>query len=165
LLGLLLCGYAPAVILTGAGTCICKGIGRIEIETVYVAISLILNIGLTIILVQSVGPTGTVIATALSWAIGSVFFAFYLHRHLALEVEATLRAAKACIAIIAAILLIRYCGPYLIPADRIAAFRSLVTFFPVAVILYVSALLLTGVVPRHAWRALANFRNPVKVES
>jgi O-antigen/teichoic acid export membrane protein len=153
ILGLLLCGYAAAVILTGPGTCICKGIGRIEIETVYIAVSLVLNLGLTIILVRLLGPIGTVIATAVSWVVGSVFFAFYLHRRLPLRAAATMRAGKAFIAIIAIIILIRFCSPYLtLPADRIAALLSLLALLPAATALYALALIVTRVVPVDALR-------------
>ena len=86
ILSLLLCGYASAVMLTGPGTCVCKAIGRIEIEALYVAISLVLNFGLTVFLVFRIGPIGTVIATAGSWLIGSLVFVFHLHRRLPLEV-------------------------------------------------------------------------------
>jgi O-antigen/teichoic acid export membrane protein len=153
LLGILLCGYAPAVILTGPGTCVCKGIGRIEIETVYIAVSLVLNLVLTIALVRIVGPTGTVIATAVSWAVGSLFFAFYLHPRLPLRTAATMRAGRALIAILAVILLIRFCSPYLtLPTDRMGALRSVFALLPVALALYAAALLLTGVVPVDALR-------------
>jgi O-antigen/teichoic acid export membrane protein len=166
LLGLLLCGYASAVVLTGPGTCICKGAGRIEIETAYIAVSLALNLGLTIILVRWVGPIGTVIATAVSWAAGSLFFVFHLHRRLPLRAAPTIRAGRVFAAIIAILMAIRFASPHLgLPAGRMAAGRALAAWLPAAMVLYASALLLTGVVPMDVWRALAGFcqgghRNP-----
>ena len=53
----LLGGNTVAVILTGPGTALCKGIGRVGIETVYVMINLTLNLTLTVLLVIWVGPT------------------------------------------------------------------------------------------------------------
>ena len=155
LLSLLLCGYAAAVILTGPGTCVCKGIGRIEIETVYLAVSLVLNLGLTIALVRWVGPTGTVIATAVSCAVGSLFFAFYLHRRLPLRAAATTRAGRALIGIGAVVVLTRFCASYVtLPADRISAMLSLVTLSPALIVVYFLALHFAGVTPFATVRTL-----------
>ncbi|MEI6825262.1 MAG: oligosaccharide flippase family protein [Desulfuromonadales bacterium] len=73
---LLVLGNYVAIALTGAGTAICKGLGKIEIETNYLVLNLFINIILTIILVSSVGSLGTVIASTLSWIISSVYFAY-----------------------------------------------------------------------------------------
>jgi len=160
ILSLLLCGYAAAVILTGPGTCVCKGTGRIEIETVYIAVSLVLNVGLTIILVLLLGPIGTVLATALSWVAGSLFFTFYLHRRLPLQTAATMRAARAFIAIIAVLLLVRFCAPYLVlPVGRIAALRSLSALLPAVMILYVATLVITGSVSLGALRVYVGIQH------
>lgn len=159
LLGLLLCGYAAAVILTGPGTCVCKGIGRVEIETVYIAVSLVLNLVLTITLVRLVGPTGTVIASAVSWAVGSLFFAFYLHRRLPLRAAATRKAGRALIGIGAAVLLTRFCAPYVtLPADRISALLSLGMLSPALIVVYFLALHLAGVTPFATVRTLIGTR-------
>ena len=72
ILFLVVAGNAIAVILTGSGTSICKGVGKLEIETIYVVTGLILNIILTITLVLAVGAIGTVIASTVSWSIGAV---------------------------------------------------------------------------------------------
>jgi O-antigen/teichoic acid export membrane protein len=165
LLGLLLCAYAIAVILTGPGTCICKGIGRIEIETVYVAISLALNLSLTIILVRWIGPLGTVIASSVSWASGALFFAFYLHRRLPLRAAATLRAGRALIGIAAVVVLTRFGASYVtLPAERVGALLSLVKLSPALIAVYLLALHLAGITPLATVRTLIGSRRPAAPE-
>jgi O-antigen/teichoic acid export membrane protein len=70
----LMLGNVAAVLLTGAGTSICRGIGRPIIETRYLIISLVLNATLKGLLVPTAGPIGTVIATGVSWAAASAVF-------------------------------------------------------------------------------------------
>jgi hypothetical protein len=82
-------GILVAVIVTGPGTAIGKGIGRPEIETRYVVVGLALNVALTVGLVWAVGAWGTVIASSASWILASGYFARILHRSLSLPRSAT----------------------------------------------------------------------------
>ena len=68
--------------LTGPGTAICRGVGRVGIETTYLAFNLILNLVLTVSLVLIIGPIGTAVATGTTWAVSSILFLFVLHRNL-----------------------------------------------------------------------------------
>jgi O-antigen/teichoic acid export membrane protein len=93
LIWILIAGNSCAVILTGPGTALCRGIGRVDIETRYVLVNGLCNVGLTIALVLLIGARGTVVATGMAWALSSVVFALLLHQHLELPVGATWRAA------------------------------------------------------------------------
>ncbi len=105
LLWWLMAGSAAAAMLTGPGTAICRGCGRVGIETAYLAANLILNLVLTVSLVMLIGPLGTAIATGATWAISSVLFLVVLHRKLDLPVAASRRAAATALlaALVAAI--------------------------------------------------------------
>jgi O-antigen/teichoic acid export membrane protein len=92
LVWLLLAGTASAAVLTGPGTAICRGCGRPEIETVYLAVNLAMNLALTIALVLVIGPVGTAVATGATWAVASVIFLIVLHRRLDLPAMASWRA-------------------------------------------------------------------------
>jgi len=108
LLWILITGSASAVMLTGPGTALCRGIGRVGIETTYLAFKLVSNLGLTIGLVLLIGARGTVVATGATWAVSSVLFVVVLHRQLDLPVRATWRAAGT--ALVAAAVTIAACG-------------------------------------------------------
>lgn len=86
----LLLGQGTAVILTGAGTAILKGAGRLRIETICIVLNLTLNLVCTIVLVWLMGPIGTIISSGMTWALTSLLFVFLLHRHTALPFQATL---------------------------------------------------------------------------
>lgn len=143
LLWLLITGSATAVILTGPGTALCRGAGRVGIETTYLACNLVLNAALTILLVLGFGARGTVIATGLTWAISSVLFVFVLHRKLDLPVDATRRAVGTGLVAAAAAVGVHWAscvlGP---PQSRHEAFVSLGLLAPAGTAVY--ALMLVG---------------------
>ena len=93
LLLMLVLANALVVALAGPGTSICRGIGRVEIETSYVVFNLILNAVFTVLLVKLIGPFGSAIASVGSWTLGSIYFVWNLHRKVSLPVRATMRAA------------------------------------------------------------------------
>jgi O-antigen/teichoic acid export membrane protein len=103
ILFLVIAGNAVAVILTGSGTSICKGLGKLETETTYVLVSLMLNIVLTIILVWKVGAIGTVIASTVSWALGAVLFIVLLHHNFDLPTKGTYRSIGALLYVAAVV--------------------------------------------------------------
>ena len=92
LLLMLVLANALVVALTGPGTSICRGIGRVEIETSYVVFNLVLNAVFTVLLVKLIGPFGSAIASVGSWTLGSVYFVWRLHRKIPLPVRATMTA-------------------------------------------------------------------------
>ncbi len=89
---LLVVGNSCAVMFTSVGTAICKGIGRVGIETRYVVVNLFMNLLGTILLVGLIGPIGTVISSVVSWACSALFFVYLLHHYLDLPLAATRRA-------------------------------------------------------------------------
>lgn len=93
LLWWLMAGNASAAMLTGPGTAICRGCGRPGIETIYLAVNLVLNLVLTVSLVLLIGPIGTAVATGSTWALSSILFLFVLHARVDLPVDASRRAA------------------------------------------------------------------------
>jgi O-antigen/teichoic acid export membrane protein len=127
LLWLLMTGTASAAILTGPGTAICRGCGRVGIETTYLAFNLVLNLFLTVLLVLLIGPIGTAVATGTTWAVSSILFLVVLHKRLDLPVDASQRAAATALlaALVAAVLYwtSRVIG---LPGGRQDAFLSVV---------------------------------------
>ena len=97
LLWFLITGSAAAAMLTGPGTAICRGAGRVGIETTYLTFNLVLNLALTVTLVIVIGPIGTAIATGTTWAVSSILFLFVLHKNIDLPVAASRRAVKTAI--------------------------------------------------------------------
>ncbi len=97
LLYFIIAGNAAAVLFTGVGSSVCKGIGIIRIETTYILVGLVLNIILKFILVPWIGGIGTVVSSAGSWILSSVLFIVLLHKQTQLPVVGTVRALKAFI--------------------------------------------------------------------
>jgi len=90
LLALLISSGFLQLVLTGPGSAICRGIGRAGIETLYLSVSLVINLVLTIVLVATVGFIGTVIASAVATTVASIFF----HRKTELPLSETWRAVR-----------------------------------------------------------------------
>jgi O-antigen/teichoic acid export membrane protein len=80
ILFILLFGNITAVVLTGVGSSLCKGIGKVSIETTYIVICVVANVILKLILTPWLGPIGAVLSSAGSWALGSIVFVILLHR-------------------------------------------------------------------------------------
>ena len=80
ILFILLFGNITAVVLTGVGSSLCKGIGKVSIETTYIVICVVANVILKLILTPWLGPIGAVLSSSVSWALGSVVFVILMHR-------------------------------------------------------------------------------------
>jgi O-antigen/teichoic acid export membrane protein len=93
ILFILLFGNITAVVLTGVGSSLCKGLGRVSIETTYIVICLVMNVVLKLTLTPRLGPIGTVLSSAGSWALGSIVFVILLHRAVELPNSAIHAAA------------------------------------------------------------------------
>lgn len=126
LVWLLVTGNAAAAVLTGPGTAICRGCGRVGIETTYLTVNLVLNIVMTVLLVSVIGPIGTVVATGSTWTLSSLLFLFVLHRNLDLPVRASLRAGGTAL-VATSLALVAYWTSRLMgqPEGRQAAFVSI----------------------------------------
>jgi O-antigen/teichoic acid export membrane protein len=141
ILRILSAGILVAVMITGPGTAIGKGIGRPGIETQYVIIGLVLNIILTVGLTMTVGPIGTVIASSVSWSIGAFYFAFLLQRKLSLP-RVPMRHAVATLVGVGLAALVTFALLLIIPAPtgRLDALLLLLCATPIGI----GALLVAG---------------------
>ncbi len=147
LLWLLITGSASAAMLTGPGTAICRGCGRVGIETTYLAFNLVLNLVLTVSLVLLIGPIGTAVATGLTWALSSILFLFVLHSRLDLPAEASRRAGgTAFLAAVAAVALYWISGAFGVAAGRLEAFVSVVLFGAAGGLVYFGLIVSSGLV-------------------
>jgi hypothetical protein len=141
ILRILSAGILVAIMITGPGTAIGKGIGRPAIETQYVIIGLVLNVILTVSLSMTVGPLGTVIASSVSWSIGALYFAFLLHRKLSLP-RVPMRNAAATLAGVGFAALVTFTLLLIMPAPtgRLDALLILLGITPIGI----GALLVAG---------------------
>jgi O-antigen/teichoic acid export membrane protein len=150
---ILLLGNVAAVTLTGPGTSICRGIGRVEIETAYVLTNLVGNIVLTILLVHAIGAFGTVIASSVTWAVSSIVFLILLHRRLALPVARSQSAVLALVAAAAiAMALVATIPPSLGTQSRASALLSIIVLGIPSAFIYLVFAFWLGLVPREAPR-------------
>jgi O-antigen/teichoic acid export membrane protein len=152
LLWLLITGSAAAAMLTGPGTAICRGAGRVGIETTYLMFNLVLNVLLTIALVVVIGPIGTAVATGTTWAASSVLFLFVLHRNVDLPTGASRRALATALVAAGTTVAVNWTSRALgLPTGREEAFLSLMVLGTVSALLYLGLLMSSGVVsPRDA---------------
>ena len=162
LLWLLITGSASAAMLTGPGTAVCRGVGRVGIETTYLALNLVLNLVLTISLVILIGPIGTAVATGLTWAVSSVVFLFVLHRRLDLPASASRRAAATALLAAAVAVAAHYAsGAFGLPDGRREAFISLLRWGSASALVYFGGTLAFRLISlRDAYGALRSLRRP-----
>ncbi len=106
ILFILLAGNITAVALTGVGSSLCKGIGKVSIETTYIIICVVANVVLKFILTPWLGPIGAVLSSATSWTLGSVVFLILLHRSVDLP-RTAYRAAAMLPVMFVTVLMIR----------------------------------------------------------
>jgi O-antigen/teichoic acid export membrane protein len=145
LLWWLMAGSASAAMLTGPGTAICRGSGRAGIETAYLALNLVLNVGLTISLVLLIGPIGTAVATGATWAVSSILFLFVLHARLDLPVDASRRAAATALLAAAVAWAVHWTSGVLgVPAQRWEALWYSAVLGAAGAAVYFGALLTFG---------------------
>ena len=134
---ILLMGNAFAVILTGPGTAICRAIGKVWVETSYVVFHLVGNIILTIALVLTIGPIGTVIASGSTLALSAVAFGFVLNRVVDLPHRASTHARGFLLIMIACAGITRaLASRFPQPTDRLGAFVSLLLLGSLATVLF-----------------------------
>ncbi len=141
-------GNVIAVILAGTGSAVCKGTGKIRIETIYIVIGLLLNILLKFILVPIIGAVGTVAASSVSWAVSSVVFIILLHRMTNIPTSGTMKAVKTLFVIAFTIIFVRWFAS-LFPVEE--TFRSVlfstVELGAVSTITFVLLMILFKIIP------------------
>ncbi len=152
---ILIAGNASAVILTGPGTAICRAIGKVWVETSYVCINLFGNLLLTFVLVVTIGPIGTVIASGSTWAVSAVAFTFILHRVIDLPKEATAKARwMVVLATVCTVGTIFLSNALPSPTHRLGA---LLGFLPLAAVcggVFIGLGVMTGLVPKTVVKSL-----------
>ena len=144
----LIAGNAVAVLVAGTGSSVCKGIGIIRLETIYIIVGLMLNLILKFVLVLWIGAIGTVISSAASWAIASVVFIVLLHKNTQLPMIGTVRALKGLVlgAVCA------FCGRWLsiqipLESSKLDAFVSTVELGAIITVLFLAGMVLSRAVP------------------
>lgn len=106
ILFILLTGNITAIVLTGVGSSLCKGIGKVSIETTYIVICVVANVILKLTLTPWLGPIGSVLSSAGSWILGSIIFVILLHRAVELP-NTAIRAAAMIPAMFVAVIITR----------------------------------------------------------
>ncbi|MBV9124959.1 MAG: polysaccharide biosynthesis C-terminal domain-containing protein [Planctomycetes bacterium] len=76
----LVLGCASAIIFTGTGVALARGIGRAGLETRYALVTLVLTVLLKPVFILALGAVGAVAASAGSWCVGALFFLHLIHR-------------------------------------------------------------------------------------
>ncbi|WP_300333547.1 polysaccharide biosynthesis C-terminal domain-containing protein [Accumulibacter sp.] len=105
---LLLIGNGLAVMLTAPGTSVCKGIGLVKIEAVYIAASLALNVVLKLLLVPHFGGLGSVASSVLSWTLASCVFIWLLHKRTQLPFSSVTKTIRTILIIVLCVSLARW---------------------------------------------------------
>ena len=124
----LLLGQVTAVVLTGPGTAILKGAGRLRIETAYIVLSLVLNVLSTIVLICMIGPMGSVVSSGGTWALASLLFVFLLHKHTSLPLRGTLNGVFVLSIVIVFALAMPFVPPLFACSTRTACVYHLIIF-------------------------------------
>ena len=161
ILFILLAGNIIAIALTGVGTSLCKGIGKVSMETIYIVICVVANIVLKLTLTPWLGPIGSVVASAGSWAFGSVIFVFLMYRAVKLP-NTVYRAAAMLPMMLVAVLTTRALANLVAPSKtrwEAAVAASGVGLF--SIVLFSSLLIATRILPwpmlRRAGQVLHGF--------
>ena len=153
ILYLLVLANSASVLLTGPPLALCRGIGRIGIETTYLLVTLVLNLVGTLLLVPLVGPLGTVYASAGTALVGGVLFTRLFHREMPMPVSVMRNALYVySVAMLITGMVRAVSSMVSIPTDRWGAIFSYGALLLPACLLYLLLLLLTGLVSRESLR-------------
>ena len=145
ILYLLVLANSASVLLTGPALALCRGIGKIRTETNYLVASLVVNLAGTILLVNLIGPMGTVYATAGTALVCGFLFTWQFHRNIPVPVTGVKRAVYAySIAMLIAGMVRAFCTFLPVPAGRPAALMSFAAVVLPASALYVVVLVKVG---------------------
>jgi peptidoglycan biosynthesis protein MviN/MurJ (putative lipid II flippase) len=87
----------------------------VSLETIYIVICVVANVVLKLVLTPWLGPIGTVLSSAGSWALGSIIFVIMLHQ--AVELPNTALRATAMLPMMAITILITREAATFMPAS------------------------------------------------
>ena len=119
--------------LTGGGTTMVRAAGEPRFETYYAVLSMILNIGLTVLMAPRFGLAGILGGTIIANVIGSVFFIVLFHRRTRFPWYETMgnwlwrllaATAMACLAVLA----IQRLEPSTLPPGRLVGLALLAVY-------------------------------------
>jgi O-antigen/teichoic acid export membrane protein len=151
----LLFGNTAAMVLTGAGTSLCRGVGRVGIDTGYTTFGLVSNLLLKVVLIAAMGAMGSVISSSASWAMASLLFVFLLHRYLDLPREATRRALLSLVLATLVVILGRVISAYASPVTgRLAALGSVAGLGTILLSVYLMLMVVCGGI---SWQSLQQY--------
>ena len=158
ILYLLLIGHTAAVILTGTGSSVCKGMGIIRIETTFIIVGLILNILLKVGFVPLFGAIGTVVSSSVSWAVSSVVFVIILHKQTRLPITSTVKAVKTLFNIALCAWVIRALAAVLpVETNRLSIAFSTTGLAVISALIFTLMMTVSGVLGREDFRRLGRF--------
>lgn len=143
MLAILSAAYALVALLTGAGSALCKGIGRTDVELRYVVASLALNVLFLVALVPVVGPVGAVVAAGMSWVVAGCYFRYELTRTLRLPTTDLPTVGVAIVAMSITVLGVGLLQTSYLPAAKTRT-EALATAIPIgagAIVTYVALFL------------------------
>jgi O-antigen/teichoic acid export membrane protein len=158
ILYLLLIGNTIAIILTGTGTSVCKGMGIVRIEMVYIIVGLGLNVLFKAVLVPLIGAVGTVVSSSASWALSSVVFVIILHRQTRLPASSTFKAVKTLLNILICAAIARGLSAALPAAtNRLSVLFLTMGLAAASTLVFTLGMTLSGVLSRDDFRRLGRF--------
>jgi O-antigen/teichoic acid export membrane protein len=152
ILYLLLLGSTVAIVLGGVGTAMCKGIGIVRMEAIYIAVALGTNLVLKLALIPCLGPIGTVVASAASMVLSVVLFLVLMHKRLPeLPWRLSSVSIKTLLAAFCSIAVLRFLFPYSPSASgRAGGLLALCAMVPcVAAIYFVFLIVFRVITMRH----------------
>jgi O-antigen/teichoic acid export membrane protein len=150
---LILFGVTSAIIFSGVGVALAKGIGQPGLETTYTLVTLILTVLSKPLLIYLFGPLGSVASSAACWCLGAVFLLLLVHRKLQLPARMIRRTSGIFAATIALSILGWKLGQLLAaPPGRLEAALALVALGPLSGLVYLGALAALGLARFSTWR-------------
>jgi O-antigen/teichoic acid export membrane protein len=159
---LLLLGYTVAVILTGTGSSVCKGMGIVRIETIYIIVGLVINVLLKIILVPFYGAMGTLASSAISWSVSSIVFVVLLHKQTKIPLSSTMKAVKTLFIVAVCILIARWITTiWPVETERLPALYSLLKLGVPLALMYMFLMVIFDILP---WDELLSCGQSVKAK-
>jgi hypothetical protein len=84
-------GVVSAIIFSGAGVAVAKGIGKPGLETICTSVTFILVLLSKPLLIARFGAMGSVISSSASWCLGSALFLTLVHRRVPLPPQVAWR--------------------------------------------------------------------------
>lgn len=140
-IGILILATGISVIFSGPGVALAKGLGMPGLETRYAMLTLVLVLLLKPLLCIWFGPTYAVVASAVSWVLGAIFFFWMLHRHVQLPAACWTDAWSTCALTLVTSGMGWWLGgrPWATPAGRLSALGLVLVVTPLIGLVFIVA--------------------------